>query len=323
MKIVPLDEIRQVLDWDDAIASIENGFRAFSAGKADLAAVGHLVFPAVDGDCHVKCASMAEADVFVVKVATGFYRNPSLGLPVSDGCMTLLDSTTGQPRCLLLDEGWLTNMRTAMAGAIAARRVRGPRTGPIGIVGAGTQAHLQALLIAHVTGIRDVTIWARNAERSRALAATLAADGLAASATADLWKLCAEAALVVTTTPSTNPILSEPMLPPGSRVIAIGADAPGKQELETALVAAADLVVVDSREQCFDHGEAGWAARAGSLNLDRVFELGQILDGGPDIPADGRVIVDLTGIAVQDLQIARQVWEKWLRRRPSGKAALA
>ncbi len=310
MKILSLEEICSALDVDAAIDAIADGFRAHSAGRVQLAAVGHLAFPDVHGDCHIKAATIAGSNVFAVKVATGFYNNAARGLPTSNGFVAVLDTETGTPLALLMDEGWLTDMRTAMAGAVAARRIMPARGGNIGIVGTGIQAGMQARMIARATGRRDIVIWGRSMEKAAALADSLTRDGYAASATDDRQHLCAVSAVIVTTTPSREPLLTAQMLPRGSRVIAVGADAPGKIELESAILGAADMVVVDSVEQCVAHGETSWAVAAGLLDVSRLVQLGHLISDQRSIGPDDTVIVDLTGLGVQDLQIARCVWEK-------------
>ena len=310
MKIVPLDQIRSALDVDAAIEAIADGFRAHSSGAVQLSAVGHLAFPEVHGDCHIKAATIAGSSVFAVKVATGFYNNAARGLPTSNGFVAVLDTQTGVPLALLMDEGWLTDMRTAMAGAVAARRIAPARSGPIGVVGTGIQAGMQARMIARATGRRDILIWGRAPEKAVTLAEALDRDGFSAAVTGDLHQLCAASAVIVTTTPSRQPLITTQMLPRGSRVIAVGADAPGKVELEAAILGAADMVVVDSVEQCMSHGETSWAVEAGLLDASRLVQLGNLISDKRIIGPDDTVIVDLTGLGVQDLQIARCVWEK-------------
>lgn len=310
MKIVSLEEIRAALDVDAAIDAIADGFRAHSAGRVQLAAVGHLVFPDVHGDCHIKAATIAGSTVFAVKVATGFYNNAARGLPTSNGFVSVLDAHTGAPLALLMDEGWLTDMRTAIAGAVAARRIMPARSGPIGVVGTGIQADMQARMIARATGRRDILIWGRSHEKAATLADALTRDGYHASVTADRQHLCAVSAVIVTTTPSREPLVTAQMIPRGSRVIAVGADAPGKIELEPAILGVADLVVVDSVEQCVAHGETRWAVEAGLVDVSRLVQFGHLISDDRIIAPDDTVIVDLTGLGVQDLQIARCVWEK-------------
>jgi ornithine cyclodeaminase len=307
--MVTLPEVLEALDEDAALAAVESGFRRYSAGQVQVAAVGHLAFADPPGDCHIKSAHLAGDDVFVVKLATSFYRNPEHGLSSSNGFMAVISARTGEILALLHDQGQLTDRRTAMAGAIAARAIARPGSATLGVVGAGIQARLQARLIARLLGLRSVLIWARNEDRAAALAADVGGEAVG------LPELCARADVIVTTTPSTAPLLTADMVRPGHRIVAIGADGPGKQELETAILGRA-RIVVDSRAQCLDHGEAGWAVRAGLVDPASLIELGTLLETPIAFAAEEIVVADLTGVAVQDAEIAKVVW-RGLQRAPS------
>jgi ornithine cyclodeaminase len=303
LRIVELPEILAALDEDAALAAVESGFRRLHTFEAQVAAVGHLTFPDAPGDCHIKSAHMAGDEVFVIKVATGFHGNPALGLPSSNGFMAVMSAKTGEVLGLLRDQGQLTDRRTAMAGAIAARAIHRPGSNTLGIVGAGTQARLQGRLISHHLKLRTVLVWARNPDAAAALATELGGTSVTLS------ELCARAELIVTTTPSTEPLLTSDMLTAGKRIVAVGADAPGKRELDPAILARG-RVVVDSCAQCVDHGETGWAVRAGLLDPASLIELGALLTAPIDFAAEEIVVADLTGVAVQDVAIAKSVWSR-------------
>ena len=150
MRVVNVAEILAALDEDAALTAVETGFKRYSAGQTQVSAVLHLGFDAPPGDCHVKAAAVTGDSVFVVKLATSFYRNPELNLPSSNGFMAVMSARTGELLALLHDEGHLTDQRTAMAGAIAARAIFRAGSRTLGIVGAGTQARLQAKLIKQI-----------------------------------------------------------------------------------------------------------------------------------------------------------------------------
>jgi ornithine cyclodeaminase/alanine dehydrogenase-like protein (mu-crystallin family) len=301
MRVVELAEILSALDEDAALASIESGFRRYSAGETQVSTVLHLGFSHPPGDCHVKGAAVAGDEVFVVKLATSFYRNPELNLPSSNGFMAVLDARTGEVRALLHDQGHLTDLRTAMAGAIAARSIVRAGSNTLGIVGAGTQARLQAKLIKRRLGLQSVLIWARNSGRAVALARELGGEAV------ELTDLCARSDLIVTTTPSTEPLLMSDSIKRGTRIVAVGADSPGKQELDPRILTRGHTVV-DSRAQCIDHGEAGWAVRAGLIDPASLIELGELLSAPIAFGPEEVVVADLTGVAIQDFEIARCVW---------------
>ena len=307
MRIVELPEILAALDEDAALAAVESGFRRMHAREAQVAAVGHLTFPDPPGDCHIKSAYMAGDDVFVIKVATGFYQNSARGLPSGNGFMAVMSARTGEVLGILRDQGQLTDRRTAMAGAIAARLIHRPGSTTLGIVGAGTQARLQARLIARRLKLPSVLVWARNPRAAEALAT--ATGGTAVS----LDELCERADLIVTTTPSTEPLLASDKITAGKRIVAVGADAPGKRELDPAILARAH-VVVDSHAQCVDHGEVGWAVRARLIDPASLIELGALLSSPMTFAPEDIVVADLTGVAVQDVEIAKSVWSRLVPR---------
>ncbi|MDK2760990.1 MAG: hypothetical protein KYX64_06480 [Sphingopyxis sp.] len=311
MKIIDLAAIRASLELDAAISAVRAGFIGYSAGRAQLGAVGHLVFPEVDGDCHIKSAAISGEDVFAVKIANGFPRNAALGLKASDGMMMVFDTTTGAPLALLQDEGHLTDLRTAIAGGLAASLIKPENCEAIGIIGTGIQGRLQAELAARLTGVKHILIWGRDDDKASELAATLRAAGLAAEAVADIAALTRRTRLVITTTPARIPLLTRANTVPGMRIVAVGADAPGKQEVETELVAAMDLLVADDRLQCVDHGELSWPAGAGLIEMAQIAELGSLLAEPPILAPDSAALVDLTGIGVQDLAVASTVWRSF------------
>lgn len=308
MHILAKSDIIAHLDTDIAMAAIAEGFVRFSRGEAQLANVGHLVFQHPHGECHIKSGHTLNNAFFVVKVATNFPGNAN-GSP-NNGFVALVSATTGEPIALLQDEGMLTDVRTALAGAIAAKLIAPAATRRIGVVGSGVQAVLQARHIARALRVNEVLFWARRRIAAEQAAEDLVATGLHAAVVDALEDLCAATEIIVTTTSAAYPLIELGMLRPGARLVAVGADAPGKQELDPMILQRARMVIVDSRTQCLDHGEASWAARSGSLIESRVMELGDLLarNPAPQFEDSDIVVVDLTGLAIQDLQIAQCVW---------------
>lgn len=304
-------EIEAAVDLDRAFIALEEGFKAAAAGQVQMPPVGYLGFPAYNGDCHIKFGHIAGDSVFVVKIATGFYDNPAKGLPTTSGMMIALSAGTGAVVAILRDEGWLTDLRTALAGAIATRAGMRADARRIGIVGAGTQARFQIRAAAHLLREREPTfaVWARSPEKLEALRRDLEGEGIAVEPVTELEALCAQSDALITVTPAAAPIIRDDWIRPGMHITALGADAPGKQELDSALVALADTRIADSLEQSLDHGEFAAAAKVGLIDAGDCVELGAVLAG--DVPArrsnDDITIADLTGIAVQDIAIARVV----------------
>jgi len=307
-KVIPLDQILKALPDIDVIGEIERGFVALSEGKVEVPPVGELLFPEEHGEFHIKYGAVRGDDVFVVKLATGFFNNPKLGLPPFSGCMLVLSAKTGQLLHILLEEGELTNHRTAAAGAVVARHLAPPRLEAIGICGSGVQARLQADYLRRVTQCRTLVLWARDAERGAQAVRDIASMGYSARLAASPEEVAASAQLIVTTTAAHEPYLLSRHIKPGTHITAMGSDTPEKNEIDPAILEHAALVVADSSPQCLLRGEIRAAIAAGAIRQEDVVELGNVIAGkaGRRSP-DDITVADLTGVAVQDIMIAKAV----------------
>lgn len=296
-----------------AAPAIRDAYIAAIDGRANLPPVGYLPLSGRNADCHIKYGYIEGDPIFVVKIASGFYDNPAKGLPSSTGMMVAVSAETGEVVAVLDDKGLLTDLRTGVGGAIATMALWRGDARRIGMVGTGTQARVQIRALAALSDRPlQYTVWGRSPEGAKAVVTDLADLDLSIAATTDLETLCRQSDAIVTTTPSKEPLIRSEWIAPGTHITAMGADAPGKQELDSALVARADNLVVDLAEQCLDHGEFSAAARAGLIGRDRCIALGAVLSGA----SEGRLsnwditIADLTGIATQDIAIAHTVLDE-------------
>ncbi|CAI3802992.1 Delta(1)-pyrroline-2-carboxylate reductase [Pseudomonas sp. MM223] len=307
MKVFSKAQIVASFNPELAVSRLEEGFIAYSEGKAQVPPVQGFAFQGANGDCCVKSAYIEGSPTFTVKLSTGFYDNPAKGLPSNDGLMLVLSALTGQPLALLQDQGWLTAMRTALAGRIAARLLAPAQVKAIGILGTGMQAQMQLEQLRAITDCRQVIVWGRN-ESGLAAYATFARElGFEVRSTQDAAEVAGAANLIVCTTPSRQALLHSEWVQPGTHITAVGADAPGKQELDPALVARADRIIVDSVAQCSQYGEVAHALGSGRITANQLVELGWLLAGrARGREHDGQItLADLTGVAVQDAQVAR------------------
>jgi ornithine cyclodeaminase len=302
-------DLRKIVRLDlDVVACVENAFRALATLPVAMPPILRLDIPEHRGEVDVKTAYVPGIDAFAIKISPGFFDNPKFGLPSVNGMMVLLSAKTGLIKALLLDNGYLTDIRTAAAGAVAARHLSRPNASVAAIFGAGVQARLQLEALTLVRPIREARIWARDAAKAEAAAAELARRlGIPVQAIADPQQAVAGADIIVTTTPSGQPILKRGWLSPGQHLTAMGSDAEHKNEIDPALIAAADLYVADSLKQTRRLGELHHAIAAGLVAAEADHpELGQIiaaLRGGRSADRD-LTIVDLTGTGVQDTAIA-------------------
>ena len=304
-------EIVDLFHFSRAAEAVRQAYIATADQAVQAPDVTYLGFPEVRGDCHIKAAHMHGAELFVIKIATGFYDNPAKGLPSSNGMNLLFSAQTGELVASLQDEGWLTDMRTGLGGAIATLALAREGFGRVLIVGTGIQARLQARCLHMLRPEQAIEfhIWGRRPEAAAQTAQDLAQLGLSAQMADDLPGACAKADVIITTTPSETPLILSDWVRDGTHLTAIGADCPGKQELSTDLVARARLRVADLAGQSLDHGEFQTARAAGVLSADDVVTLGAVLSGahpGRSDPAHV-TIADLTGLAAQDAAISLSI----------------
>lgn len=309
MTILTEADLRKIVSLDrDAVACVEAAFEALATKAVAMPPILRLDIPEHRGEVDVKTAYVAGIDGFAIKISPGFFDNPKLGLPSVNGMMVLLSSTTGLVEALLLDNGYLTDVRTAAAGAVAAKHLARAESAVATIFGAGVQARLQLRALTLVRPISQARIWARDREKSVLVARDMVEElGIAVVAANCPEDAVRGADIIVTTTPSTRPILDMDWLEPGQHITAMGSDAEHKNELDPAIIAAADLYVADSLKQTRRLGELHHAIEGGLVNADAAFpELGAIVAGlAPGRPSPEAItIADLTGTGVQDTAIA-------------------
>jgi ornithine cyclodeaminase len=313
--VLELDEIKRLLDTTQLIEEIETGFVLYSEDKVNVPPVGFLHFDDPPGDVHIKYGFVSGDDYYVLKMASGFYNNSELDLPVADGVILVFSQKTGELKLILLDKCWLTDMRTAAAGAVAAKHLAARNIHHIGIVGTGVQARMQLEMLRTVVDCQSCFIWGRDSTKVQGMLDDLRASesiqdwGLDIQAAETLDDLVSDCNLIVTTTSAKNPLIRGDQVRKGTHITAMGSDDDGKQELEAVLLAKADRVVADSISQCSQYGECLHAIQGGLIEEGSILELGQVIKN----PAIGRTsedqitVADLTGVAVQDIQIAKMV----------------
>ncbi|MBL4916905.1 ectoine utilization protein EutC [Szabonella alba] len=308
IRILTESELRGVVGLSvDLVDRIMEAFRSLASGRVVMPPILSMAIAEHNGEVDVKTAYMPGLDGFAIKVSPGFFDNPKLGLPSTSGLMMLLSARTGQVQALLLDNGYLTDLRTAAAGAVAARALSRPDATTACIMGAGMQARMQLQALCLVRPIRRAVVWARDADKAGAAAAGMSALlDMPVTAMADPQAAVAAADIVITTTPATTPVLRADWLRPGQHVTAMGSDQHGKNEIDPAALTRARYVP-DRLSQVRSLGELRSAIEAGLIASDQSFaELGEVLSGtapGRQSP-DEITIADLTGTGVQDTAIA-------------------
>lgn len=309
MKILTEHDLRQIVPLDlDAVQCVEDAFKSLATKAVAMPPILRLDIPEHRGEVDVKTAYVPGLDGFAIKISPGFFDNPQIGLPSTNGMMVLLSSKTGLVQALLLDNGYLTNLRTAAAGAVAANYLARKDASVAAVLGAGIQARLQLQALALVRPIREARIWARDPSKAETAAQELSVQlGFSVTAYAEAVKAVVGSDIIVTTTATDQPVLSAAWLRPGQHVTAMGSDAEHKNEIDPAAIAHTDLYVADSLKQTRRLGELHHAIAAGAVARDASFpELGEIIAGSQMGRASQMqiTIADLTGTGVQDTAIA-------------------
>jgi ornithine cyclodeaminase len=308
--MIPIIEeaaLRRVITPQVAVDTIREAFRADGEGRAHVPAVINLDVPAHRGEFHVKTALIDGVPHVAVKIASGFYDNPTKGLPSGSGLMAVFDATTGLPVALLLDNGFLTDIRTGAAGAVAAEVLAPATITTVGVLGSGLQARHQVRCLRCVRSVSRLIAWSLNRAHLEAYIRDMRDEGLDARAVASPEAVCREADVLISATPARAPLVRAEWLRPGQHVTALGSDSPGKQELDAECLVRADLLVVDRLTQCAAFGELRHALDGGLLQPGRVYaELGEIVAGVKKGRSSAQqiTIADLTGVGFQDTAIA-------------------
>ena len=309
LDIVTEAELRQVVKLDlEAVECVQSAFIALAEGKVVMPPILSMPIKESNGEVDVKTAYMPGLDSFAIKMSPGFFDNPKLGLPSTTGLMVLFSTKTGLLEAVLLDNGYLTDVRTAAAGAIAAKHLSRSDSERACIVGTGQQAKLQLEALCLVRPIREAVIWGRDASKASQTTDEMSTRlGISVEPTQDLPSAVSAADIVVTTTPSSTPLVMGDWLRSGQHITSMGSDQDHKNELDPSCFSMADLYVPDRRSQTEKLGELHHALVAGTAQAESKFpELGEVASGGkPGRQSDDEItICDLTGTGVQDTAIA-------------------
>lgn len=225
--------------------------------------------------------------------------------------MLVFKQKTGELACILLDEGYLTNIRTVAAGAVVAKYLAPRNVRRVGIFGAGIQGKIQLEYLKSTVDCDDVIVWEINQQELNDYKKAVEPLGCNIQTTQDAEDIAATCNLIVTATPSKSPLLRAEQIRKGTHITAVGSDTSEKQELDSKILQMANIVAADSISQCQARGEIFQALKAGMIKNENIVKLGNII-GNRELQrsSDEQItIADLTGVAVQDIQISKAVYE--------------
>ncbi len=304
-------EIRDLIGPAEAFPAVRKAFIRLARGEAILPGVIHLDIPKSGAEVHVKGAHLEGSRFFTIKVASGSYANPERGLPVGSGIVLVFDAMTGFPRAVLFDNGYLTDLRTGAAGALAADLLANREVNRVGIIGVGTQARYQLAALLGVRKPERVIAFGRSEAKATDFAEEMEKlHGIRVLPAKTVEQAVRGSEVVITVTPSREPLVRAEWVLPGTHITAVGSDGPAKQELDVGVLEKADKVVADRLDQCIRLGEIHHAIEAGVLGPEDVYaELGEIAAGlKPGRTSEREITVaDLTGVGVQDAAVAELV----------------
>ena len=295
------------------IPIIEDAFKSLALGKTTMPPILRLDIEKYHGESDVKAAYIDGLDSYAIKVASGFFNNPNLGLPSSNGLMILLDSKTGMLKSVLLDKGYLTDVRTAIAGAIAAKHLSNPESSNVGIIGAGIQAKMQLEALLLVRNIKTAYIWSRDSKKTNTFVKNIKDKiNIKIIACKSPEQTVNLSEILITCTPSKSPIIKSEWLKKGLHITAMGSDAEMKNELDPKIIKDCDYYIPDSQSQTSILGELNHAIKAGLVSAEKKYnELGSVIInsnlGRRNI--NDVTVADLTGTGVQDTAIARHTYK--------------
>ena len=301
------DEMKPLIAKMDINDAMRNAFIEYSNGNAVIPPVGELIMQQPPGEVHIKYGYIKGGSHYVIKIASGFPNNQKENIKPGQGMMLVFDIQTGMPEAILIDDANLTDIRTAIAGAITSQALSNQDLESFTIIGTGVQARYQAIHVSQLMKIEKVRVWGRDPAKAYQLREDL--PDLDVNIEEDIEKLIKESGLIITTTSSKEPLIQSDWVKPGTHITAVGSDTPEKYELDPDILYMADLVVADSLEQNLIRGEIHQAVKRSLINSESIVELGEIFAGlNPGRTNDDSITVaDLTGVAVQDLVIAKAV----------------
>jgi len=316
MKVLILSrrEIEGTASMKEVIGAVEGAFMAKGLGKVQMPPKIYVTFE--KGDFRTMPCYVPELGLGGVKIVNVHPENPEKhGLPSVMATIMLIEPETGKPLAIM-DGTWITNMRTGAGGGVAAKHLARKDSKVVGMAGAGAQARTQLLALNESFGINEVRVWSRTLEGSEKFRKDMKHLGLNIVIKEEVKDAVTGCDILVTTMPVTKPVVRKEWLSEGMHINAIGADAPGKEELEPEILKKAKIVV-DDFEQAFHSGEVNVPLSKGMLKREDVYgELGEIVAGKKAGRASDEeiTIFDSTGLAIQDLAAAALVYKKAKKR---------
>lgn len=314
--LLPYKDVKPLLSMDEVMEVVEEAFRQKGLGKVQMPPKMYLFYKKYNGDLRVMPSYLPELEVSAVKVVNVHPDNPlKHKLPTVMATIILIDPKTGYP-VAVMDGTLITDMRTGAAGGVAAKYLARKDSKVVGMIGAGRQARTQLMALINVfKKFDEVRIYSRSKDRREAFAreaSKLYSQIANVRPVQTVKEAVKDADIIITTTPSREPLVKDEWISEGTHFNCIGADAPGKQELDPMILKRAKIVV-DDWEQASHSGEINVPLSKGIISKDDIYgEIGEIIAGvKPGRTSNSEItIFSSTGLAIQDAVTAKMVYEK-------------
>jgi alanine dehydrogenase len=302
----------------DALKAVEKAFLLYGKNQVQMPPKIYLHLDKYKGDFRAMPAYIKNIEACGLKWVNVYPKNKRFHLPCVMAIIILSDPNSGFPLCIM-DGTLITNLRTGAAGGIAAKYLARRNSSVIGLVGCGAQARTQLIALKELFSIKLIYVWGNKIEYAKKfLKDTKSLSPAMNIKIKDNIAACVnEADIVITTTPSREPLVKSEWIKDGAHINAIGADAKGKQELDPELLKMAKIVI-DDWQQASHSGEINVPLSKGLISRRDIYAtLGEVVAG----TKKGRVsskeitIFDSTGLAIQDIAVANLVYHRALKRK--------
>ena len=309
------DEIKRCVHInEEVINEVEAAFTDLKMKDVQMPPIMRVDIPENNGEVDIKTAYIPGYEMFALKVSSGFFNNYKIGLPSTGGLMILINALNGQPEALLYDNGYLTDVRTAAAGAVVAKYMANDSIETVGVIGAGAQARYQLIALKQVRGFKEVNVCGRTPKRLSEFKVEMEKTlGVKVNILFEAEEVVTKSDLLITTTPSSEPVVQHEWVREGMHITAMGSDAEHKQELDPLILKHANFYVCDVIAQCGRLGELRSALEQNVLqNTEQILELGEITSRQKNIrnSKSDITVADLTGTGAQDTKIALYAYKK-------------
>jgi len=310
------EDVKKLLNMNEVLNVVEQAFKEKALGRVQMPPKMYLDFESFNGDLRVMPSYVETFGISAVKIVNVHPDNRRYNLPTVMATITLVDPRTGAPLAIM-GGTWITAMRTGAASGVAAKYLSRKGSSKLALIGAGVQAVTQMMAMAQVMKLGEVKIYDIMDEAKTSFVTKMSPEypDVRISAAGSIQEAVEDVDVVVTVTPSRKPIVKNEWIRSGMHISAIGADAPGKEELDPAILQRAKIVV-DDLEQSRHSGEINVPLEKGIISLKQLYgQLGEVIVGKKVGRASDEeiTIFDSTGLAIQDAVTAKLAYDKALK----------